>query len=91
MTTARTRCAQRLAFRKCSTLFCGVGAPGTQVLELASGYSLRGLDLTRSSTIRYVETDLPDVVATKLALLDDVRRQHEIASNPLHVVTVADA
>jgi O-methyltransferase involved in polyketide biosynthesis len=64
---------------------------GSQVLELASGYSLRGFDLTRSSTIRYVETDLPDVAVTKLALLDDVRRQHGIASNPLHVVTVADA
>jgi O-methyltransferase involved in polyketide biosynthesis len=63
----------------------------SQVLELASGYSLRGLDLTQKSTIRYVETDLPDVVATKLALLDDVRRQHEIATSPLHLVTVADA
>src|SRR5881392_1797286 len=38
----------------------------SQVLELASGYSLRGLDLTRSDAIGYVETDLPDVVATKL-------------------------
>jgi O-methyltransferase involved in polyketide biosynthesis len=63
----------------------------SQVLELACGYSLRGLDLTRESTIRYVETDLPDVVATKLALLDDVRRHHDIAPSPLHVVTVADA
>lgn len=63
----------------------------TQVLELASGYSLRGIDLTRSSAVRYVETDLPDVVATKLTLLDDVRQQHEIAPSPRHVVTVADA
>ena len=38
----------------------------SQVLELASGYSLRGLDLTRSGAVRYVETDLPDVVAAKL-------------------------
>jgi O-methyltransferase involved in polyketide biosynthesis len=63
----------------------------SQILELASGYSLRGLDLTRSGAIRYVETDLPDVVATKLALLDDVRQQHGIASSPLHTVAVADA
>ena len=33
----------------------------SQVLELASGYSLRGLDLTRNHALRYVETDLPDV------------------------------
>jgi O-methyltransferase involved in polyketide biosynthesis len=38
-----------------------------------------------------VEADLPDVVATKLTLLDDVRRQHGIPPSPLHVVTVADA
>src|SRR6185436_5762792 len=33
----------------------------SQVLELACGYSLRGLDLTRDSSLSYVETDLPDV------------------------------
>ena len=48
----------------------------SQVLELASGYSLRGLDLSRSGAVRYVETDLPDVVTAKLSLLDDVRQQH---------------
>src|SRR4029078_11228366 len=63
----------------------------TQVLELASGYSLRGLDLTRAAAVRCVEADLPDVVATKLTLLDDVRRQHGIPPSPQHVVTVADA
>lgn len=69
-----------------------IGKSGcSQVLELASGYSLRGLDLTQSSAVRYVETDLPDVVATKLTLLDDLRRQHGIAASPRHVVAVADA
>jgi len=63
----------------------------SQVLELASGYSLRGLDLTRDSSLRYVETDLPDVVATKLALLDDIRRRHGITPSPLHSVAAADA
>jgi O-methyltransferase involved in polyketide biosynthesis len=64
---------------------------GSQVLELASGYGLRGLDLTQSGDVRYVEADLPDVVATKLTLLDDIRRQHGIPPSPRHVVTVADA
>jgi O-methyltransferase involved in polyketide biosynthesis len=69
-----------------------IGKSGcSQVLELASGYSLRGLDLTHSGAVRYVEADLPEVVATKRTLLDDVRRQHGIAPTPLHVVTVADA
>jgi O-methyltransferase involved in polyketide biosynthesis len=69
-----------------------IGKSGcSQVLELASGFSLRGLDLTLDSAVRYVETDLPDVVATKLTLLDDVRRQHGIPPSALHVVAVADA
>lgn len=63
----------------------------SQVLELASGYSLRGLDLTQSGSLHYVETDLPEVVATKLELLEEVRRRHDIEPSPLHVVTVADA
>jgi len=62
----------------------------TQVLELASGYSLRGLDLTQRSSIHYVETDLPDVVATKLELLDDVRRRHDLSPRPSHVVMAAN-
>lgn len=62
-----------------------------QVLELASGYSLRGLDVTRSGTIRYVEADLPDVVAAKLTLLEDVRQHHDIRRSSQHVVTAADA
>jgi O-methyltransferase involved in polyketide biosynthesis len=63
----------------------------SQVLELASGYSLRGLDLTRSGAIRYVETDLPQVVEAKLGLLEEVRQHHGILRSPHHVVTAADA
>jgi O-methyltransferase involved in polyketide biosynthesis len=63
----------------------------SQVLELASGYSLRGLDLSRSGTIRYVETDLPDVVTAKLRLLEDVRQQHGLLPNPRHAIASADA
>jgi O-methyltransferase involved in polyketide biosynthesis len=63
----------------------------SQVLELASGYSLRGLDMTQGGSLSYVETDLPAVVATKLDLLDDIRRRHELAPSPSHVVKVADA
>lgn len=63
----------------------------SQVLELASGYSLRGLDLTRGEAVRYVETDLPQVVAAKVSLLDDVRQQHRILPSPRHAVLPADA
>lgn len=62
----------------------------TQVLELASGYSLRGFDLTRGGAIRYAEADLPEVVATKRRLLDELHRRHGIAESPLHSVTAAN-
>jgi len=38
-----------------------------------------------------VETDLPDVVAAKLGLLEDVRQHHAILRSPHHVVAAADA
>lgn len=63
----------------------------SQVLELASGYSLRGLDLTRRGSLHYVETDLGNVIAAKLKLLADVRRRHAMQPNSSHVVAVADA
>jgi len=66
-------------------------AGASQVLELACGYSLRGLDMTRDGSINYVETDLPDVVTTKRELLDELRQRHGIARSPSHVVTAADA
>jgi O-methyltransferase involved in polyketide biosynthesis len=63
----------------------------SQIVELACGYSMRGLDLTRSGTLHYVETDLPGVISTKQELLDEIRRRHHIAPSPQHHVTVADA
>jgi O-methyltransferase involved in polyketide biosynthesis len=76
-------------YKSITRLILESGAP--QVLELASGYSLRGLDLARGAALRYVETDLPGVVAVKLALLEDVRRHHDLRVSPEHVVTAADA
>jgi O-methyltransferase involved in polyketide biosynthesis len=76
-------------YKSITRLIVESGAP--QVLELASGYSLRGLDLTRDGTIRYVETDLPGVIATKLGLLQDVRQHHGIGASARHVVTAANA
>ncbi|HEY1694692.1 MAG TPA: class I SAM-dependent methyltransferase [Polyangiaceae bacterium] len=76
-------------YKSVSELIRASGA--SQVLELACGYSMRGLDLTRSGALHYVETDLPGVIATKQELLDEIRRGHHIAPSPRHHVTVADA
>jgi O-methyltransferase involved in polyketide biosynthesis len=76
-------------YKSVSALIGKSGA--SQILELACGYSMRGLDLTRSGTLHYVETDLPGVIATKQELLDEVRRSHHIAPTSRHHVTAADA
>lgn len=76
-------------YKSVSELIRKAGA--SQILELACGYSMRGLDLTRSGALYYVETDLAGVIATKQTLLDEIRRRHQIAPNPRHHVTVADA
>jgi O-methyltransferase involved in polyketide biosynthesis len=60
----------------------------TQVLELASGLSLRGLAMTRDPALTYVETDLPDLTAEKRALVDELRREHGIVDHGnLHLVS----
>jgi O-methyltransferase involved in polyketide biosynthesis len=47
--------------------------------------------LTFYAPMRYVEIDLPRVVAAKLELLEEVRQHHAISPSPHHVVTAADA
>jgi O-methyltransferase involved in polyketide biosynthesis len=76
-------------YKSITRLILESGAP--QVLELASGYSLRALDLTRGGALRYVETDLPGVIAQKVSLLEDVRRHHGLRESAQHVVAAADA
>jgi O-methyltransferase involved in polyketide biosynthesis len=65
-------------------------AGASQVLELASGFSLRGLDLSRRG-FRYVEVDLPGVVAEKRLLLGEVRGAHGLAATAEHVLLAGDA
>ena len=40
-----------------------------QVLELASGFSLRGLAMTSNPEITYIESDLPELTAEKVGLV----------------------
>lgn len=43
-----------------------------QVMELASGISLRGLTMTADPTVRYIETDLPGITQEKLRLVETI-------------------
>jgi len=63
----------------------------TQVLELASGFSLRGLAVTQDPKVIYVESDLEELTDEKASLVADLRWQYQLAEHGnLHLVT-ADA
>ncbi len=46
------------------------GIPVTNILELSSGFSFRGLALSRERTVYYIDTDLPGVIAGKQRFVD---------------------
>ena len=56
-------------------------AGNQNVLELSSGYSFRGLALcTKDAGIHYIDTDLPDVVATKRDLMARLQPGNDLQS-----------
>ena len=48
----------------------------TRIIEFSSGLSLRGLDFCRNPEIQYLDTDLPEVIDTKRALVAEVNREY---------------
>jgi O-methyltransferase involved in polyketide biosynthesis len=63
----------------------------TQVLELASGLSLRGLAMTRDPAITYVESDLEEVTEIKRSLVAELRRKYDLPSHGNHHLVTANA
>ncbi len=58
-----------------------------QILELAAGFSPRGLDLTRDAAVTYVEVDLPGVVQDKRRIVEKLVAQGKIPARPnFHLV-----
>ncbi len=53
-----------------------VGA--TQIIELASGLTPRGLELTKDPNITFIELDLPDVIEEKKKIVENIIREHKI-------------
>ena len=62
-----------------------------QVLELASGFSLRGLAMTRDPAIAYVESDLRELTAEKTRLIGEIRSQYRLENHGNHHIAVANA
>src|ERR1044072_4044753 len=60
----------------------------TQVLELASGFSLRGLAATQDPNVTYVESDLEELTDEKASLVADILCQYRLADHrKLYFVT----
>jgi len=63
-----------------------------QVLELASGLSLRGLTMTRQDPeLTYVETDLPELTEQKLSMVSELSKMHGFNQPKNHRFAVANA
>lgn len=51
-----------------------------QVIEFASGVSLRGLSMTRRDpSLLYIETDLPELNAEKKLLVEEIKKRNKIS------------
>jgi len=47
-----------------------IPSDAVNILEISSGFSFRGLALATERPVNYVDTDLPDVIATKQKMID---------------------
>jgi O-methyltransferase involved in polyketide biosynthesis len=61
------------------------------ILELSSGYSFRSLEYTIQKGVHYIDTDLPDVIATKKAFINRLEKEKyntngELELLPLNVL-----
>src|SRR3569833_4125561 len=63
-----------------------------QVLERASGLSLRGLAMTQADpALTYIDTDLPALTAEKEALVGRLRAQHRLSDGGRYLLRAANA
>lgn len=62
-----------------------------QVLELASGFSLRGLAMTENPALTYVETDLEALNMEKSALISTLYKKYDLVRTGNHHIATANA
>jgi O-methyltransferase involved in polyketide biosynthesis len=62
-----------------------------QVLELASGLSLRGLAMTEDPELTYIETDLEDLTNEKKVLISNLQNKYGFTRTGNHHVSIANA
>jgi len=81
-------------YRSIDCLMAGLGAQN--ILEISSGFSFRGLNLAvRNPGVHYIDTDLPEITATKTKLVDQLIRAEQLVlkggllNQPLNVLDEA--
>src|SRR5690242_19330780 len=62
------------------------GLPVKNILELSSGYSFRGLDMTQREEVYYIDTDLPEVVAAKQQFIRELQPDGGNARGKLEIL-----
>ncbi|MDN5287024.1 MAG: O-Methyltransferase involved in polyketide biosynthesis [Mucilaginibacter sp.] len=58
------------------------------ILEVSSGFSFRGLDTVIHSPVHYIDTDLPNVIDTKLNLLEALQQHTVTPKGKLETLTL---
>jgi O-methyltransferase involved in polyketide biosynthesis len=70
-------------YRSIDNLLAGI--PVTNVLELSSGYSFRGLEYAKKPGIYYIDTDLPEVISRKKKLIEKLRDEGVLTEGKLEL------
>jgi O-methyltransferase involved in polyketide biosynthesis len=60
--------------------------PALNILELSSGYSFRGLDTINKKDVYYIDTDLPDIIAEKEALMIALKNQENLTKGKIELL-----
>ena len=63
----------------------------TNILELSSGFSFRGLALSRRRPVYYIDTDLPSLIATKQRFIESLTAAATTATTAAATATTAAA
>lgn len=62
------------------------GLPVDNVLELSAGFSFRGLDLVQRRPLHYIDTDLPDMIAKKKAIINVLDQEQKPRKGTLELL-----
>ncbi|NML39726.1 hypothetical protein HHL17_21185 [Chitinophaga sp. G-6-1-13] len=62
------------------------GITHQHILELSSGFSFRGLAAVQQQALHYIDTDLPDLIATKQRFLHDLQQHLPPAKGQLETL-----